>query len=211
MAFIVPYYCFYGQIIGVRLQTSEGSAKEVLLGVATFDLSELVKGWWEVRLTNSLYHPRAVYCPTIHEPNDEKVSILEKDSPLTSNMLMSFGTCLKVKVRVAYDLRAVYQDVLHHDGILNRIFIILNDLELAREILNDALAHNHNLLFAFQSSEECMESEVNIVCNYKVVKLNCNIVGILILNLCDINFNAGYTVPQARDVKICIVFNFSIL
>ncbi|XP_043251710.1 uncharacterized protein LOC122396977 [Colletes gigas] len=140
--------------------------EEVLLGVATFDVSELIRGSWEVRLTSGLSHPRDMYCIGIDDDSDkglEKVS--RTNSPLTSEILTSFGTCIKIKVRAAYDLRPVHRNVLRHVITLNRIFLILNDFKLANDILADVFSHNLNLLCTLQISNE--DNDLQIEDTYK--------------------------------------------
>ncbi|XP_076682292.1 uncharacterized protein LOC143376200 [Andrena cerasifolii] len=158
------------EIIGVRIKNAgsvetesskapEVSVQEVLLGVATFDLSDFLRGSREVRLASSLFHPRSIYCPNSGDENDKNVSIWGKDSPLTSDSLMSFGTSVKIKARLACDLRAVYENVLQRDDILNRIFMILNNLNLACDILDEVSSHNSPLSVTRGSSNEDFEAE----------------------------------------------------
>ncbi|XP_076621156.1 uncharacterized protein LOC143341808 [Colletes latitarsis] len=137
--------------------------EEVLLGVATFDVSDLIRGSWEVRLTSSLSHPRDMYCIGIDDESDkglEKVAVSRTNSPLTSDILTSFGTYIKIKVRVAYDLRPVHRNVLRHVTTLNRIFLILNDFKLANDILADVFSHNFNLFCTLQISNEDNDLQV---------------------------------------------------
>lgn len=155
-------------VASVEIKSSkapEVSVQEVLLGVAAFDLSDFLRGSWEVRLAGSLVHPRSIYCPNLGDKNDEKFSIFGKDSPLTSDSLMSFGTSVKIKARLACDLRTVYENVLLRDDILNRIFMILNNLNLACDILDEVSSHNSHLSVTRGSSNENFEAEVKFPCN----------------------------------------------
>lgn len=59
---------------------------------------------------------------------------------------------MKIKIRLAYDLRAFQKKILRCENILNRIFFNLNDLKLANDILNDVFFYNSSLLNTYQSS-----------------------------------------------------------
>ncbi|XP_076288029.1 uncharacterized protein LOC143212780 [Lasioglossum baleicum] len=150
------------QVIGVRsrntgkslisipkTQSKEPSMLEkeaVLLGFASFDLSDLLRGLWEVKLTGSLRQPT--------NTNDCSGEDSLNSSPFTYDILTMFGTVLKIKVRSAHDLRMIHQMVLEHIRSFNRIFLILEDYPLADNILADVFSHNCTLFSNIEASED---------------------------------------------------------
>lgn len=132
--------------------------EEILLGVVQFDISDLLRGFWEVKLTNTLIHPHNVFATNCNE--NERMKLSWKNSPLTTDILTSYNTSMKIKIRLAYDLRTFQKKILRCENILNRIFFNLNDLKLANDILDDVFFYNSSLLNTYQSS------------NLKVIFLN---------------------------------------
>ncbi|XP_053972591.1 uncharacterized protein LOC128873219 isoform X1 [Hylaeus volcanicus] len=134
--------------------------EEVLLGVTAFDVSDLLRGSWEIRSTGSLSHPKNVYCISTADRGDEGVAASWKNSPLENDTLTSFDTIVKIKVRVAYDLRSVQRVVFRHVPTLNRIFLILNDLKLVNDILALVSSYNHSLFCTLPFSNEDADLKV---------------------------------------------------
>lgn len=127
--------------------------EEILLGVVQFDISDLLRGFWEVKLTNTLIHPHNVFATNYDENDKKRMKLSWKNSPLTTDILTSYNTSMKIKIRLAYDLRAFQKKILRCENILNRIFFNLNDLKLANDILNDVFFYNSSLLNqSYQSS-----------------------------------------------------------
>ncbi|XP_061935121.1 uncharacterized protein LOC114578219 [Apis cerana] len=127
--------------------------EEILLGVVQFDISDLLRGFWEVKLTNTLIHPHNVFTTNYDENDKKRMKLSWKNSPLTTDILTSYNTSMKIKIRLAYDLRAFQKKILRCENILNRIFFNLNDLKLANDILNDVFFYNSSLLNqSYQSS-----------------------------------------------------------
>ncbi|KZC06066.1 hypothetical protein WN55_07152 [Dufourea novaeangliae] len=78
--------------------------EDVLLCFASFDVSDLLRGLWEVRLIGSVSQPNNMHCVSINDNNAEND---QKNSPLTNDILTLFGTTIKIKVHVACDLHVV--------------------------------------------------------------------------------------------------------
>ncbi|XP_033201830.2 uncharacterized protein LOC117163557 [Bombus vancouverensis nearcticus] len=159
------------QVIGVRIiepsisdrpdhdksvsKSSKAVTKEeFLLGIAKFDVSDLLRGFWEVKLTNDLIHPCNIFATNIDYTDDERKKILWKNSPLASDTFTSYSTSMKIKIRATCDLRIIQKKIIRHENIFNRIFFNLNDLKLANDILKDVSLHNSNLLTIYESSIE---------------------------------------------------------
>ncbi|XP_043590769.1 uncharacterized protein LOC122571265 [Bombus pyrosoma] len=159
------------QVIGVRIiepsisgrsnhdksvsKSSKAVTKEeFLLGIAKFDVSDLLRGFREVKLTNDLIHPCNIFATNIDYTDDERKKISWKNSPLTSDTFTSYSTSMKIKIRPTCDLRIIQKKIIRHENIFNRIFFNLNDLKLANDILKDVSLHNSNLLTIYESSIE---------------------------------------------------------
>nr|XP_012144136.1 PREDICTED: uncharacterized protein LOC105662913 isoform X2 [Megachile rotundata] len=132
--------------------------EEVLLGIAKFNVSDLLRGLWEMRLISSVVHPCNIdfTCMNI---NNEKMNTWE-NSPLTNDILTSFDTLVKIKVRLSYGLQKMHQKILRCKNILNRIFLILNDVKLVNDILENVSFHNSTLLVTYQYADEDGEDSV---------------------------------------------------
>ncbi|XP_076656385.1 uncharacterized protein LOC143361030 [Halictus rubicundus] len=123
----------------------------VLLGFASFDLSDLLRGLWEVRLIGSLCQPI-----NMNDCSDEN-SV--NNSPFTHDILTMFGTVIKIKVRSAHDLRIIHREVLERIRSFNRIFLILEDYPLADSILADVFSHNCTLI---SNIEDCEDTDLEV-------------------------------------------------
>lgn len=127
--------------------------EEVLLGVAKFDVSDLLRGFWEIRLISSLSHPYNTDFMCVNINSDEIIN-----SPLTNDILTSLGTSVKIKVRLSYDLKKVQQRILRSKDILNRIFFVLSDTKLVNDILKNVSSHNSDLLKTYRYSNQNAEN-----------------------------------------------------
>ncbi|KAK1134458.1 hypothetical protein K0M31_007243 [Melipona bicolor] len=134
----------------------EASTKEeILLGVVEFDVSDLLRGFWEVKLTNNLIHPRNIFVTNTDYKNDETIKISWENSPLPTDIFTLYNTSMNIKIRPAYDLRIVQKKIIQNENMWNRIFLNLNNLELANDILKDVSFYNSNLLTTvYESSKE---------------------------------------------------------
>ncbi|XP_076378827.1 uncharacterized protein LOC117222272 [Megalopta genalis] len=151
------------QVIGVRnkntskssIYTSRTPSKEmfireqedVLLGFASFDISDLLRGLWEIRLNGNMIQPNNMHCININNSSDEI-------SPFTQDILPLLDTVIKIKVRLAHDLGMIYRMVLEKVHTLNRIFLILDDHQLADSILAGVFSHNCKLFSKIHSLSE---------------------------------------------------------
>ncbi|XP_034184374.2 uncharacterized protein LOC117606234 isoform X2 [Osmia lignaria lignaria] len=133
--------------------TEVTTKEEVLLGVAKFDVSDLLRGFWEIRLISSLSHPCNTDFTRTNINGDEMIN-----SPLTNDILTSLGTSVKIKVRLSYDLRKIQQRILRSKDILNRIFFILSDTKLVNDILKNVSSHNSGLLKTYRYSNQNAEN-----------------------------------------------------
>ncbi|KAK9294291.1 hypothetical protein QLX08_011043 [Tetragonisca angustula] len=134
--------------------------EEILLGVVEFDVSDLLRGFWEVKLTNNLIHPRNRFVTHTHYKNDETIKISWENSPLPTDIFTLYNTSMKIKIHPAYDLRIVQKKIIQDENMWNRIFFNLNNLELANDILKDVSFYNSNLLTIYESSKESNNSKV---------------------------------------------------
>lgn len=124
------------------------------MGVVEFDVSDLLRGFWEVKLTNNLIHPRNRFVTNTDYKNNETMKISWENSPLPTNIFTLYNTSMKIKIRPAYDLRIVQKKIIQDENTWNRIFLNLNNLELANDILKDVFFYNSNLLTIYESSKE---------------------------------------------------------
>ncbi|CAD1475624.1 unnamed protein product, partial [Heterotrigona itama] len=128
--------------------------EEILLGVVEFDVSDLLRGFWEVKLTNNLIHPRNRFVINTDCKNNETMKISWENSPLPTDIFTLCNTSMKIKIRPAYDLRIVQKKIVQDENTWNRIFLNLNNLELANDILKDVSFYNSNLLTIYESPKE---------------------------------------------------------
>lgn len=162
----VPERSSYDASGGKLSALSEISSKEeVLLGVAEFDVSNLLRGFWEVKLTSSLIHPRNICCANVNDTNDDGVKVSRENSPIPPDILMSSCTSVKMKIRLAYNLQELQANVLRCDHILNRIFLNLTDLNVANNILNDVSSHNSSVLRTHQIFDDNANIQVTFLDN----------------------------------------------
>ncbi|XP_024946048.1 uncharacterized protein LOC112495130 [Cephus cinctus] len=128
---------------------------EVLLGVATFDLSDLLNGYWEISATNSLFHPNtfnsigfpSLSCDTLTRPiNSNIFTTFRNKSSLTPDVLSLHSTSIRIRVRLAGSLRPAMREIFEKGEFFNRIFLILKNRTLSMEILKGVSDHNHEIL-----------------------------------------------------------------
>ncbi|XP_078038188.1 uncharacterized protein LOC144470659 [Augochlora pura] len=121
--------------------------EEVLLGFASFDISDLLRGLGEIRLSGNMFQPENMHCINVNNNSDET-------SPFTHNILPLSDTIMKIKVRLAHDLAMIHHVVLEKVHTLNRIFLILDDYQLADSILSSVFSHNCKLFSKIHSPNE---------------------------------------------------------
>ncbi|KOX71790.1 hypothetical protein WN51_02360 [Melipona quadrifasciata] len=131
--------------------------EEILLGVVEYDVSDLLRGFWEVKLTNNLIHPRNIFVTNTDYKNNETMKISWENSPLPTDIFTLYNTSMNIIIRPAYDLRIVKKKIIQDENTWNRIFLNLNNLELANDILKDIRNILKHVLtgFAIENCEKC--------------------------------------------------------
>ncbi|XP_026670243.1 uncharacterized protein LOC113464475 [Ceratina calcarata] len=143
------------EIIGIR-KVNEAISNEVLLGVTEFDVSDLLRGFWDVRLTNALMHPRNIF-PAQIDANVETGEISWKNSPLTADVLTSYSTLAPSVLRhvltgfVIQDCERFY---IFLEGLSNGYLLKIWEKLAKLPIQQKCIYYNSNYVFVTRFYED---------------------------------------------------------
>ncbi|XP_069668888.1 uncharacterized protein [Periplaneta americana] len=118
----------------------------VLLAKAYYDLSELVMGLDTFEMCYNLENPLLRKISDGYCIPSECVSLNKVETPFTNAILADNYTCLTIRAKTTTSMNDMYRQACSRIDVINRIFMVLENYDEAKEILRNIYEINKTFL-----------------------------------------------------------------